>query len=133
VEQPAQAACPVLVVMRMIMMAASVIVMLMPAAVPVLVVMRVAVPVVMAILVAMTVVVQIAILVAVSMRVSVARGGHLIHASILREEMRFRTSTTTSRAHMRKGRNNPGIPAGNSPRRYVQAPDRTPAITARGT
>jgi hypothetical protein len=79
----------------------------------------------------MTVFVEMAVFVAVLVQVTVARGGHFIHASILREEMRFRTSTTTSRAHMRKGRNNPGIPAGNSPRHYVQAPDRTPAITAR--
>ena len=90
-------------------MAVIAIVMLMPAAAPVLVVMRMAVPVTVPVLV------EMAVLVAVSMQVIVARGGHFIHASILREEMRFRTSTTTSRAHMRKGRNNPGIPAGHSP------------------
>jgi hypothetical protein len=114
-QQPAQAAFPVLVVMRVILMAVIAIVMLMPAAAPVLVVMRMAVPVTVPVLVEMAVVVEMAVLAAVSMQVLVARGGHFIHASILREEMRFRTSTTTSRAHMRKGRNNPGIPAGHSP------------------
>src|SRR5580692_6881927 len=81
-------------------------------------VMRLAVTVIIRIVMTVTVgvLVTVGALVAVPVPVDVAGAGHFIHGSILREEMRFRTSTTTSPAHMRKERNNPGIPGSNSSR-----------------
>jgi hypothetical protein len=102
VQQPAQAACLVLMVMRLAV------------TVTIRMVMTVTIRIVMTVTVG--VLVTGPVLVAVGVPVDAARAGHFIHGSILREEMRFRTSTTTSRAHMRKERNNPGIPASNSSR-----------------
>jgi hypothetical protein len=52
------------------------------------------------------VLVLVLVLVAMPVTVAVARAGHFLHAFILREEIRFRTSTTTRNAHMRNERNN---------------------------
>jgi len=56
--------------------------------------------------------VPVIILVAMPVTVAVARAGHFIHAFILREEIRFRTSTITRNAHVRNARNNVPNPVG---------------------
>jgi len=49
---------------------------------------------------------MVATLMAVPVVVTAARAVRLAHASILRDEIRFRTSTTTRTAHLRNERNN---------------------------
>ena len=60
--------------------------------------------------------------VAMLVLVPVARAGHRIHASILRDEMRFRTSTITRYAHMRNKRNNMAPSESNLPHRKARHP-----------
>ena len=80
------------------------------------VIIRIVMTVTVGVLVTVGALVAVPVLGDVPVPVDVAGAGHFIHGSILREEMRFRTSTTTSPAHMRKERNNPGIPGSNSSR-----------------
>ena len=81
----------------------------------VMVPMLVAVPVTWLIRVVMAVPVPDRIAMLMAVTVPVGRAGHLIHASIVRDELRFRTSTITRDAHMRNERNNMLVPGSNSP------------------
>jgi len=69
-----------------------------------------AVPVMKFVLVAMAVTVSVRIAVPMpipmAVTVPVGRAGDLTHATIVRDELRFRTSTITRYAHMRNERNN---------------------------
>jgi hypothetical protein len=113
VQQPFQAARPVRMAVRFAMTVA--IRVTVTVAVGVLVEVPVAVLVLVPVAVLMPVLVTVPVLVVMPVPVAVIRAGHFIHASILREQMRFRTSTTTSCAHVRKECNNPVIPASNPP------------------
>jgi hypothetical protein len=57
---------------------------------------------------------MVAVMVAALMIMPVARAGRLAHAAIVRDEMRFRTSTVTRNAHLPKGRNYPAVSRSNS-------------------